>query len=192
MTNTELRTSQLWEDEGIVQPSSMVAQQNKKKKRKRFRGLAAQPSRKVIITTQQPANTSVTRVCVFVFLSDSSLVTHVRRAARLFLTHDRHPVRKRHPEICKPAACSFVRSFARPPAAVVSPPEATRLVLPQVSPPSLLLASTETRKQELTGVPRSNTGLIIIQYQGSIHRIPGTRGKKKGCDKSPSQAATCG
>lgn len=33
MTNTELRTSQLWEDEGIVQPSSMVAQQNKKKEK---------------------------------------------------------------------------------------------------------------------------------------------------------------
>lgn len=67
MTNTELRTSQLWEDEGIVQPSSMVGQQ--KKKRKKNQGLSGstvpEGDNNNTAACQYISHTCV-RVCVFV------------------------------------------------------------------------------------------------------------------------------
>lgn len=70
MTNTELRTSQLWEDEGIVQPSSMVAQQNKtKKEKKKIQGLSGstvpEGDNNNTAACQYISHTCV-RVCVFV------------------------------------------------------------------------------------------------------------------------------
>lgn len=86
----------------------------KKKKEKKFRGLAAQPSRKVIITTQQPANTSVTRVCVFVFLSDS-FTRHACQKGRALIPHAwQTPGAETTPGNLQTGRL-FVRSFARRP-----------------------------------------------------------------------------
>lgn len=110
MTNTEVRTSQLWEDEGIVQPSSMVAQPKKREEKKKIQWLSGstvpEGDNNNTAACQYISHTCV-RVCVFV--PTPSLVTHVRRAALLFLAHDRHP------EICKTGRL-FLRSPARPPA----------------------------------------------------------------------------